>query len=194
VYYDSKPLTFEEKSQHNETCLNRMLGFGIVKMIDISNFAAELAVETAVVAEKGVTASFKRRALVPINYKELDNDDDDSMLDENRTKKKAVTSKKKKPKTTENAAASMTTTNTTTTTTMTTMVTNDITYSKRLAAEVKPDGKTWPGMKAEYWPHPNHPSYNWANPTYGRFFNDNGVEDENGLWQWRNSHEAWYRQ
>jgi len=42
VYYDSKPLTFEEKSQHNETCLNRMLGFGIVKMIDISNFAIEM--------------------------------------------------------------------------------------------------------------------------------------------------------
>lgn len=156
---------------------------------------AELAVKTAVVAEKGEAASSKRRVLSTINYKEVEDDDDDSMLDENRTmmKKKAVTSKKKKPKTTENAAASMTTTNTTTTT-MTTMVTNDITYSKRLAAEVKPDGKTWPGMKAEYWPHPNHPSYNWANPTYGRFFNDNGVEDENGLWQWRNSHEAWYRQ
>ena len=89
---------------------------------------AELAVETAVFAEKGETATSKRRALAPINYKEEDDDDDDSMLDENRTKKKkAVTSKKKKPNTTENAAASMTTTNsnstTTTTTTMTTMVT-----------------------------------------------------------------------
>jgi len=58
---------------------------------------AELAVKTAVVAEKGEAASSKRRVLSTINYKEVEDDDDDSMLDENRTmmKKKAVTSKKK---------------------------------------------------------------------------------------------------
>lgn len=69
-----------------------------------SRMTMDDTIETAVIAVKGETASFKRRAMVPINYNEVEEADDDSILDEIRTKKKKAM----------------------TTTTMTTMTTNSV--------------------------------------------------------------------
>ena len=56
------------------------------------------------------------------------------------------------------------------------------------------DGFTMPKM---LWPHPDDSSYNWdGNTTHGglgRFLNDDGVEDKNGLWNWNNCKNTWYR-
>jgi len=53
-------------------------------------------------------------------------------------------------------------------------------------------------MPKTLWPHPDDSSYNWTGQTSvvngeGRFLNDDGVEDMNGLWQWENNRKTWYR-
>jgi hypothetical protein len=69
--------------------------------------------------------------------------------------------------------------------------------SGRPLAKQKHDGE-WYVMSEALWPDPDDPSYNWTGNTSqlggrGRFLNDDGMEDKNGLWLWHTHYKAWYR-